>query len=453
MDNGNQAQKDELTNSDVSLSKKIELHKELSNTVSRTMFIMLAYSTSCIVIIAQPDVPFVLTSSGVEIPVINVAVNLKAFLLIGPLGLIVMTTYLHLFLARVHKMKELAEFDKQPFIFNFHDKFSRCLSFVIFFAIPPIVMAGFSWKSAVIKEWQPPMYFATLAVTVGMLILYLKSRRRFLSIKKKRSGKEKSQSIGWQIIRRLIKVLLGILAIAGMAIFSIYLTMIWERNLNLSRANLAGAKLRKVNLGRANLEFADLSNADLLKANLPGANLSDADLSYANLSNANLAYASLGNADLRYADLIGAKLRGASLYRANLSNVDLSNGSLWEAKLNEVNLSKANLRGADLTRAELKGADLSEANLSNANLRDADLSKANLSGADLSGAKLLRANLIEAEFRGAGLHGADLTGTFLRIKDLCTAKTVKGTIMGGKLKQEIDKECPQLFNNAKNSER
>jgi hypothetical protein len=37
MDNGNQAQKDELTNSDVSLSKKIETHKELSNTVSRTM--------------------------------------------------------------------------------------------------------------------------------------------------------------------------------------------------------------------------------------------------------------------------------------------------------------------------------------------------------------------------------------------------------------------------------
>ena len=107
------------------------------------MFAMLAYSASCAVIMAQPDVPFVLTSSGVKIPVINVAVNLKAFLVVGPLGLTAITAYLHLFLSKLDGIGELDEYDKQPFIFNFKDKFSRTIRFLIFYATPPIVMLGF----------------------------------------------------------------------------------------------------------------------------------------------------------------------------------------------------------------------------------------------------------------------------------------------------------------------
>lgn len=62
-----------------------ERHKEISRTVRRTMFALLAYSGSCGVIIAQPYLPFVLTSSGVKLPVINIVVNLKSFLIVGPL--------------------------------------------------------------------------------------------------------------------------------------------------------------------------------------------------------------------------------------------------------------------------------------------------------------------------------------------------------------------------------
>jgi hypothetical protein len=104
MTNGNQTQSAETEQSDNSLDKHRERHKELSVTVRRTMFTLLAYSASCGVIIAQPDVPFVLTSSGVKIPVINVAVNLKAFLIVGPLGLIAITTYLHIFLGELKQI-------------------------------------------------------------------------------------------------------------------------------------------------------------------------------------------------------------------------------------------------------------------------------------------------------------------------------------------------------------
>jgi len=96
-----------------------ERHKEISATVRRTMFALLAYSASCAVIIVQPDLPFVLTSSGVKVPVINVAVNLNAFLIVGPLGLIAITIYLHIFLEKLDRITELSEDDKQPFLFNF----------------------------------------------------------------------------------------------------------------------------------------------------------------------------------------------------------------------------------------------------------------------------------------------------------------------------------------------
>ena len=82
MDNGSQVRSDEPTQSESSLNKHRERHKELSVIVRRTMYAMIAYSASCGVIIAQPDVPFVLTSSGVHIPVINVAVNLKSFMIV-----------------------------------------------------------------------------------------------------------------------------------------------------------------------------------------------------------------------------------------------------------------------------------------------------------------------------------------------------------------------------------
>jgi len=220
MENGNQARSDEPTQSDSSLNKQCETHKVLSVTTRRTMFVLLAYSVFCAVIIAQTDVPFVLTSSGVQIPVINVSVNLKAFLLVGPLGLIAITTYLHLFLAKLDRITGLDEHDKHPFIFNFQDRFSRFLRFLVFYATPPIVMVGFSWKSAV-TEWRMLMYFATMLVTVVMFLLYSKSRHRPLSSKQPTGYKAKPQSTICVIISRYINVIIGIVAVAGMACLSL----------------------------------------------------------------------------------------------------------------------------------------------------------------------------------------------------------------------------------------
>jgi uncharacterized protein YjbI with pentapeptide repeats len=88
---------------------------------------------------------------------------------------------------------------------------------------------------------------------------------------------------------------------------------------NLSSADLRYADLRYANLRSADLRSADLSSADLRSADLSSADLSSADLSYANLSSANLRYANLSN--LSYANLRSADLRSAKLKNINDKDV------------------------------------------------------------------------------------------------------------------------------------
>src|SRR5215208_3696592 len=83
--------------------------------------------------------------------------------------------------------------------------------------------------------------------------------------------------------------------------------------LDLSEADLQGAKLQEANLQGASLQYANLQKADLQHAKLQ-----KADFHGANLTAPNLRHAKLQEADLSVANLQGAKLQGANLYRADL---------------------------------------------------------------------------------------------------------------------------------------
>jgi uncharacterized protein YjbI with pentapeptide repeats len=162
------------------------------------------------------------------------------------------------------------------------------------------------------------------------------------------------------------------------------------------------------------LSGADLSGARLEFSNLSRLNLSEANLSRADLRGTNLSKSYLGGCFLSEADLAGANLRGADLFDANLSGADL----------NQTKLSRANLNGADLRGCRLNQADLSDADLSGANLNVGDLVGANLRGAKLGGAKLLGADLREADLSQADLSGTDITEV-----ELEKAKSLVGTTM------------------------
>lgn len=82
--------------------------------------------------------------------------------------------------------------------------------------------------------------------------------------------------------------------------------------INLSKANLAGAKLSG-DWRDKNFSEANLSGANLSEANLCGANLRETNLTKANLTSADLRGANLENAKLKYANLSGAILNHAKL--------------------------------------------------------------------------------------------------------------------------------------------
>ena len=148
-----------------------ERHKETSLTIRRSMFWLLAYSAFCVMTIAQPDVPFVLTSGGVELPVIGASVNLTAFLIAGPLGLLVVTGYLHIFLGELQRLQPLPEEHRLPSLANLDTGFAQLFRWLIFYGVPPAVMVAFTWKAGVLPE-VTLMYIAAVAVTAGMLVLW-----------------------------------------------------------------------------------------------------------------------------------------------------------------------------------------------------------------------------------------------------------------------------------------
>lgn len=130
--------------------------------------------------------------------------------------------------------------------------------------------------------------------------------------------------------------------------------------LDLSGADLRGAKLAHGNFSgaiflRAHLEGADLSGADLTRIEASNAHLDGADLTGATLEGAILAGAHLQGAELRF----------AQLKHANLRDTDLSGANLFSAALGEADLWKANLMGASLWNTRLSKADLTEAALDN----------------------------------------------------------------------------------------
>jgi len=103
------------------------------------------------------------------------------------------------------------------------------------------------------------------------------------------------------------------------------------REMELSRAKLAGANLTGTNFAGANLSGTYLTNANLIGVDLSGANLSGTYITGGDLTNANLA---------------AARLYGTYLTNANLTNVNLTAAKLDGAHLLGAILSGANLRDA-----------------------------------------------------------------------------------------------------------
>ena len=150
--------------------------------------------------------------------------------------------------------------------------------------------------------------------------------------------------------------------------------------LDLRGSNLAGVRIHGgMRLGgRSVLRVPEVLS-------VPGTNVDleygDIDLSHAQLEGAKLTYAWLIGADLSRADLEDANLSHALLLGANLSHADLQDANLSHAYLMDANLSD----GAVLLGTNFAGASLQGADLTNGTFGDTDLSGAALYFEDVDG--------------------------------------------------------------------
>jgi len=163
-----------------------------------------------------------------------------------------------------------------------------------------------------------------------------------------------------------------------------------------------------------------------LTAGEPSLALRNRDLRFARLDRSDLHQADLTGSDLDDASLAGTDLRGAWLHCADANELLLSED---RSKARCTSAQRANLSRARLQGAHMSGIDLRAATATDARLEEADLSYALLSGTDFSSAKLDKADLTGgvaaqgAQFLIASLQGTDLTGAQLQGADFSSASS------------------------------
>ena len=262
-----------------------EQHGEVSGTIRRVMLLLLGYSFFCILTLGAPDASLVSSNAKIKIPFADTEIAFSSFILIGPLVLLGIAAYLHLFAGKLLELNHHPLSKDQaplPYVFNMREnRLARIFSTLVFHWLVPLILGYFAYKASPQPDgWQ----VASLAGCVAVVFLYLHVRR----------GMYEGAHNGVRAIRWLVVLALAFLAYAGYE----------GRNPFQRQLDLFGAKLAAEDLRRANLSGIDLRQADL--------------------QGTNLARTDLREADLRGALLNGAELQGARLRGAVLNGLDLS---------------------------------------------------------------------------------------------------------------------------------
>ena len=217
---------------------------------------------------------------------------------------------------------------------------------------------------------------------------------------------------------------------------------VFERNLNVTdidlvvdkdvtpgepSLNLRGRDLRYAKLDRTDMHQADLTGADLEGASFTGADLSGAFLQCADITEFILRE---DRVESRCPIARRANFRRAKLKEARMSGIDLREAILVDADLEGAELTYASMTGALFNNASLIRADLT----GGVSLQAANFGSANLQGADLTGAKLHGADFSSASLQGAVLAHAYLQGATLRYADLEGADLYKAKLQGADLR-------------------
>ena len=302
---------------------------ETSKTLRRTMFVHVAFCFFCaFTLLSRPDKDLIGAGSTVQVPLPLVSqfeMSFRGFLVVGPLLVLAITVYLHVFLEHLMALKKKASASvaEAPYLFNLGHASSDFLSHVIFFWLTPAVLALFAWKALSLPIGL--LLFMEFAVATGWSIWLVRRRRadRRDVQEEAKEKKEKQRAGSW--LRRARPWLAAAAA-------TLVLALAYTGWLRGQLRAIHGMGLYQADLSGQDLRDRLLTRADLREASLRGANLAGAVLRRAQLAGADLSDAELAGADLRRADLTDARLAGANLAGADLTDANLSGAELAAAR-------------------------------------------------------------------------------------------------------------------------
>lgn len=374
----------------------IRIHTECSRTINRMFLAIVAFSMFCVVTLSGSEEGLLGVGTEISLPFAGVSMTVKNFVIVGPLILVGLTAYLHLYVGEWAKWHPHVLLPKRAAnFFNFEGFFAKLFTNVAFYWLTPAVLCFFFWKALPL-----PMAFQVLSIVVATATIMI-----WLSIRRCNGDLR----LNWNAPKWFFLFIL----------FAFYTSawiseIPWSRVLYLEGSNLEGKDLVEFNLRGANLAKANLKNAKLV-----GAILSDANLSRTTLDLADLSFADLQGATLEKASGKGAIFSGAKMMRVMAKGADLENCNLSETDLSDTNLDSANL-----SKCNLHKAILGRTSLAYSDLRGANLQGARLLSAGLYGTKLADANLTSAIFESVDLRGANQI-TAEQIETICMLGTTR----------------------------
>ena len=392
-------------------------HDEASLTIRRVMLVIVAYAAFCLFTLSAPDAELV--KDQIKLPLLDVPVDLADFLVVGPLLLIGLAVYLHIFVGQWRAGPWLPASERLPFLFNMEGVIPRLLAGFLLYWLTPLVLFAFVYKAGPHLPDADRAFLTLLALLITAVLIGAQIRRT------PAAGRRR---LGYRTLWLLFP--LSLLLIVSSA--SIWLAEVDRAAVNRGFASFTGGvgdyavdSLAALGVGEeeptdiqvaaAFVESPDDERPPSVTEPAPEAEALTAGPEAAPPTPLPSATEEgTPPADTQQRQMPAQQTqkflgRGLDLAGADLTKVDLTDRDLVRADLRNANLAGVNLEGQFLMGADLRGADLTGANLSDASLREANLEGADLTDADLSGALLASTYLKDTNLLGARLTAADLS--------------------------------------------
>jgi hypothetical protein len=235
-----------------------EAVEKLAETVNRAMLTLIAVCLFCLLTaIGSPDYRLLAPEASIKVPFTESLLSFEGFLIVGPLLLVALTIYLHIFYDQWLKLdaerRARGFVETYPALFGVETRSAKLLTGIVFYWLSPVVLGVITAKAAARIDWALPIGWVTALTASGLLYRQVR---------------------GWRSKYRLASLVSLVVVAGGVFVVVAIGTVVARLHPQAIRRHDRPLNLFRVQLKEAWLPKARLRGADLRRSNLDRANLS-----------------------------------------------------------------------------------------------------------------------------------------------------------------------------------